>query len=357
MSLADRLLKATALDHSALLSVSKVYNEKTMVATKIPIINIALSSTAFGGVCSGITTFAGPSKHFKSLFCLICAKAYLDEFKDAILVFYDCEFGTPPAYFKSLGIDTSRVIHVPIMNYEELSFDMNKKLDEITRGDRVIFIIDSLGNLASKKEAEDAKNEKSAQDMTRAKVNKSLFRVITPHFRLKDIPLFVVQHTYDTLELYSKKVVSGGQGTMLSSDNVFIIGRQQEKENASDKEISGYNFTLTVEKSRFVKEKSKFDVTVNFTGGIRRWSGLLDIALEGGYVTKVSAQKYAVVDKATGEVQNKDYKIKDIENNSEVFMHLFTNTDFNEFIISKFAISHGDLIEDDEDVSSYLEDA
>ena len=53
-----------------------------------------------------------------------------------------------------------------------------------------------MGNLASKKEVEDAEAGKSVADMSRAKAFKSLFRMVTPHLTLKDIPLIVVNHTY-----------------------------------------------------------------------------------------------------------------------------------------------------------------
>jgi ribosomal protein L21E len=41
------------------------------------------------------------------------------------------------------------------MNIEELKFDISKQLQEIKKGDKVIIFIDSVGNLASKKEVKD----------------------------------------------------------------------------------------------------------------------------------------------------------------------------------------------------------
>jgi hypothetical protein len=71
--------------------------------------------------------------------------------------------------------------------------------------------------------------------------------------------------------MYSKAVVSGGTGIYYSADNIFIIGRQQEK---TDKTIDGYHFILNVEKSRYIKEKSKIPISVLYNGGINKWSGL-----------------------------------------------------------------------------------
>jgi hypothetical protein len=120
----------------------------------------------------------------------------MDKYPESVLVFYDCEFGTPEAYFDSLNMDKSRILHTPIMNMEEFKFDVINHLENMTRGDKVIFVIDSLGNMSSKKEIDDAKSGNSAQDMSRAKAMKSLFRMITPYLVKFDIPMVAVNHVY-----------------------------------------------------------------------------------------------------------------------------------------------------------------
>jgi RecA/RadA recombinase len=259
-------------------------------------INVALSGSIDGGLTSGLTVLAGPSKHFKTSFALLMASAYLKKYPEAALMFYDSEFGSPQSYFESFGIDTSRVLHIPIKNIEELKFDMVHQLETIDRADKVIIVIDSVGNLASKKELEDAMSEKSVADMTRAKSLKALFRMVTPYLTMKNIPLLAINHTYQTQEMFSKAVVSGGTGITYSADNIWILGRQQDKEGT---EIQGYHFIINVEKSRFVKEKSKIPISVSWEGGVQKWSGLLDIALEGGFVIKPKNGWYTAYDPAT----------------------------------------------------------
>ena len=74
---------------------------------------------------------------------------------------------------KQFGIDTSRVLHTPITNVEELKFDLIGQLEELDRNDKVMWLLlILLVTLASKKELEDAKNEKSVADMSRAKALK-----------------------------------------------------------------------------------------------------------------------------------------------------------------------------------------
>jgi RecA/RadA recombinase len=279
------------------------------------------------------------------------AKAYMDTYSDAVMLFYDSEFGTPQSYFDSFGIDTSRVLHTPITDVEQLKFDIMHQFEEIKRGDRVIVVIDSVGNLASKKEVEDALKQNSAADMTRAKQLKSLFRMVTPHLNLKDIPLIVVNHTYQTQEMYSKAVVSGGTGIYYSADNIFILGRQQEKDG---KEVTGYNFIINVEKSRFVKEKSKIPIEVSWDEGISKWSGLLDMALESGHVIKPKVGWFQKVDMITGEISDKSYRLNDTYNFN--FWHpILQCPKFNEFVEKKYAAANGAIMQSEDEVADVYE--
>lgn len=210
MSILDKIKKNTTIKDSAILAQSKFFTKKDMIPTSIPIVNVALSGRLDGGLTPGLTMWAGPSKHFKTAFSLLMAKSYLDKYPDAALLFYDSEFGTPQSYFQSFGIDMDRVLHTPITDIEQLKFDLMQQLNNVERGEHLIIVIDSIGNLASKKEVEDALDQKSVADMTRAKQNKSLFRMVTPHLSLKDIPMVVVNHTYKEIGMFPKDIVGGG---------------------------------------------------------------------------------------------------------------------------------------------------
>ena len=344
MSLKERLLKKSTIKISDILSDSEFFNKKDMVQLPIPMLNVALSASLDGGMTPGLTLWCGPSKHFKTLFCLIAVKSYLEKYPDAMCLFYDSEFGAGKKYFESLGIDTSRVIHTPVLNMEELKFDIVQQLEEIKRGDKVIIMLDSLGNLASKKEADDALSGNSAQDMSRAKQIKSLFRIITPHLTIKDIPMVVVNHIYMEQGMFPKAIVSGGSGPYLSADNIFIIGRQQEKDGT---ELTGYNFIINVEKSRYVKEKSKIPIEVKFEGGISTWSGLLDVALESGHVIKPKNGWYQRVDMNTGEVYDKNYRKADTYS-KDFWMPILTDTLFRAYIEEKYMLAGDNLISDED---------
>ena len=334
MSIMDKLQKNSKIKESSILADSKFFTEKDMVTTDVPMINVALSGSVDGGLAPGLTVLAGPSKHFKTSFGLIMAAAYLKRHKDAVLLFYDSEFGSPQAYFEQYNIDTSRVLHTPIANVEELKFDLIGQLENIERKDKVVIMIDSVGNLASKKELEDAINEKSVADMSRAKALKGLYRMTTPYLNMRDIPLIAVNHTYMEIGLFPKAVVSGGTGIYYSADNIWIIGRQQDKQGT---EIKGYHFVINVEKSRYVKEKSKIPISVSWDGGVQSYSGLLDVAIAGNYVAKPSNGWYCRVARTTGALVDPRVREKDTVE-EKFWLPIFESTYFKDYIKSKFAI-------------------
>jgi RecA/RadA recombinase len=345
MSILDKIKKNSSIKDSAILSKSKFFTQKDMIPTAVPAINIALSGKLDGGLTPGLTMWAGPSKHFKTAFSLLMAKSYLDKYPDAALLFYDSEFGTPQSYFDSFGIDTDRVLHTPLTDIEQLKFDVMQQLTQLERSEHLIIVIDSIGNLASKKEVDDALDGKSVADMSRAKQVKSLFRMVTPHLSLKDIPMIVVNHTYKEIGMFPKDIVGGGTGSYYSADNIFILGRQQEKEGT---EIVGYNFIINVEKSRYVKEKSKIPISVSFDGGISKWSGLLDIALESKHVVKPSNGWYSKVNSETGEVEDKKYREKDTDT-KEFWSSILEDVTFQEYVVSKYGVGTGAIMQAEEE--------
>jgi len=323
-------MQAAGSTPSATLADSIYFNAKDAVRTHIPIINAAFSAALDGGITSGLTMIAGPSKHFKSNLGLVAMKAYLNKYPDAIALLYDSEFGVTPPYIAANGIDPNRVVHIPIVHVEQLKFDIVKRIEAITRDDKVFIFVDSIGNLASKKEAEDALEGDSKTDMTRAKSIKSLFRIITPYLTLKDIPCVVINHTYlEQGAMYPRQIVSGGTGIYLSADNIWIIGRQQEKDGT---DIVGWNFTINIEKSRFVKEKSKFTFQVTYENGISRWSGLLDLALETGHVTNVKKGRYALKGQEKG-VLEKDTHTK------EFWGPILLDPAFRQHVVEKYRVA------------------
>ncbi len=213
--LLKKLLKTTKIKSADILTKSAMFVGKDVTSTSIPAINIALSGDIDGGLCSGLLSIAANSRHFKTSYAMVLASAYLNKHPDSMMIYYDSEFASSKASLESFGIDTDRVLHIPITNIEEFTFDVMQKFDNdnpdgIKRGDKVFIVVDSIGNLASVRESDNAIEGNSALDMTRAKALKSTWRMITPHLTLKNITMVVIQHVYEEMKLYGKQIMGGG---------------------------------------------------------------------------------------------------------------------------------------------------
>ena len=139
-------------------------------------------------------------------------------------------------------------------------------------------------------------------------------------------------------------VVTHNTGVMYSSDNIWIIGRQQDKAGA---EIKGYHFIINVEKSRFVKEKSKIPISVSWDGGIEEYSGLLPLALASGHVTKPSQGWYCRINTETGEEIYPKVREKDTMN-KEFWDPILKDERFREFLRNQYMIGYRSMIDGSE---------
>ena len=98
MSIMDKLKSNSKIKETAMMSKSQYFQAKQSTVTDVPMLNVALSGELQGGLIPGMTVLAGPSKHFKTSFALKIASAYLKADPEAIMLFYDSEFGyTPPS--------------------------------------------------------------------------------------------------------------------------------------------------------------------------------------------------------------------------------------------------------------------
>ena len=337
-SLAERLLKASKSQYTSVLQKSEFYNEeRDKIPTEVPLLNFALTGTIDAGIEPGVVTIAGPSKNYKTSYGLKMCKAYQDKYEDGLIIYLDSEFGSPPEYLAKFGLDPARIIHIPIDTVESLKTETVNQLNEIERGDHVMLFIDSAGGLGSEKEIADAEGGDIKVDFTRAKELNSFYRIIIPKVNIKGITCVVINHTYKTIEMYAKDKLKGGEGGIYASNTIWFVGKAQETngKKGKDKELLGFTFTITIDKSRCIKEGSKFPISVQWDTGILKYSGMGDLAeefglMESGKIGHGAAWVYA--DRETGE----EIKIPKKQ--------AFTDDDFWEMVLKQTDLS--DLIKE-----------
>lgn len=145
-------------------------------------------------------------------------------------------------------------------------------------------------------------------------------------------------------------VVTHNTGIMYSANTVLFVTKAQEKDGT---DLAGFKFTLVAEKSRGVKEKSKFPLIVTFDKGINKYSGMLDLAGELEFIMKPKMGWYSrVID---GVQEEKLWRAKDT-NTSEFWDPIFNDPKFDEACKNKYRLSAGSRIAEGADVEEHYED-
>lgn len=182
--------------------------------------NYILNAAFSGSILKGIPTnrtivLSGESSTGKTYLLLnICREAQKAGY---FVVYYDSENAVDPEIAKSFGLDLGQIRYEPVATVQdfrtsitsltEYLIEQKKAGKEIPR---ILFALDSAGNLASAKEVEDAAAGSDKADMTRSKVLKSLFRILMVRMGYLGSTLICTNHIYKTLDLFAKNVQSGG---------------------------------------------------------------------------------------------------------------------------------------------------
>jgi len=275
------------------------------------ILNAALSGSLYGGVPNNkITAFAGESATGKTFFVLGIVQQFLADNPDAGVVYYDTEAAVTKEMMEARGIDTRRVIIAEpdtiqkfrhhalkvIETYEQTSFDKRPPM---------MMVLDSLGLLSTTKEMEDTTQGSETRDMTKAQVIKATFRVLTLKLAKARIPMLVTNHVYDVVGSYvPMKEIGGGTGLKYAASTIAMLTKKKEKDGT---DIIGNLIKVKMYKSRLSKENQDVTVRLDYTKGLDKYYGLLELAEKYGIIKKVST-RYELPDgtKVFGKSINSD---------------------------------------------------
>lgn len=244
------------------------------ISTGSLILNACVTGSLFKGIPTGrVTTLAGEPGAGKSFLALsACREAQKQGY---VPIYLDSEGAQDIQTVTRLGIDAKKFMIKQVNTITEVSsfiINLCSKLETIPEKDRdkVLIVLDSLGNLTSTKEAEDIKELTGKRDMTKQQEIKALFRVCATPLAKLHIPFIVVSHIYQTQDLFSKRVISGGSGINYNSSVTLMLSAAKldgnDKENdklaansKSELTKTGVIVSATPQKSRFtIPQKVKF---------------------------------------------------------------------------------------------------
>ena len=257
-------------------------------------LNALLSGSIYGGLPSNkITAIAGEAATGKTFFALGIVKHFLDKNKDAGVIYFESESALTKDLVESRGIDSKRMVVVPVATVQEFRHQSIKVIDKYLEQPEdkrkpLMFVLDSLGMLSTTKEMEDTAEGKETRDMTRSQIVKAAFRVLTLKLGKAKVPMIMTNHTYDVIgSMFPQKEMGGGSGLKYAASNIVYLSKRKEKDG---KEIIGNIIHCKNYKSRLTKENALIDVRLTYKDGLDKYYGLLELAIKHGIFKSVSTR-------------------------------------------------------------------
>jgi RecA/RadA recombinase len=289
------IIKETGNEYASLASEGITAGDVTsFIDTGSYSFNALLSGSIYGGLPGNrITAIAGEAATGKTFFALGVIKHFLDKDKNSGVIFFESENAVSKEMIENRGVDSTRVVVVPVSTVQEFRSQAIKILDKYLEQEEdtrqpLMFVLDSLGMLSTTKEMTDTAEGKETRDMTRSQIVKSTFRVLTLKLGQANVPLLMTNHTYDVIgSMFPQKEMGGGSGLKYAASTIIYLGKRKEKLGT---EVIGNIIHCKIYKSRITKENAKVDVKLTYKHGLDKHYGLLELGEEAGIFKKVSTR-------------------------------------------------------------------
>ena len=288
------IIKETGNEYASLVSDGASGDVDSFIDTGSYIFNALLGGSIHRGLPSNkITAIAGESATGKTFFVLGMCKYFLDKNSDAGVIFFESESAVTKDIVEERGIDSSRMVIMPVTTVQEFRHQSLTVLDKyieqnVKERKPLLLVLDSLGMLSTTKEMEDTQAGKETKDMTRAQIVKAAFRVLTLKLGKAKVPLIITNHTYDVIgSMFPQKEMGGGSGLKYAASSIVYLSKRKEKDGT---EIVGNIIHCKNYKSRLTKENKVVDVRLTYDKGLDRYYGLLDLALKHNIFKQVSTR-------------------------------------------------------------------
>ena len=288
MGFLDTVIKDSGNEFASVVSDGVAAGDITSyVDTGSYIFNAVVSGSLFGGLPSNkVTALAGESSTGKTFFALSVVRNFLDANPTGGCIYFESESAISKEMIETRGIDSKRMIIMPVGTIEEFRTQACRILDKYLKEPKdervpMLFVLDSLGMLSTSKEMEDVANDKQVRDMTKSQLIKGAFRVLTLKLGQAQVPMIVTNHTYDVIGSYvPQKEMGGGTGLKYAASTIIYLGKKKEKDGT---EVVGNIIKCEAKKSRLTREGSKIETRLFFDErGLDRYYGLLELGEKYG---------------------------------------------------------------------------
>jgi RecA/RadA recombinase len=274
----------------------------------------------------------GPSGVGKTFLMLNAARNFQE--LGYYVAWYDSENAVDKELMESFGVDPAKVWYEPSPSVEAFrtsATNLAQKLIDAKRAGKQIpkiaVFLDSAGGLASEKEIRDAADGSNKADMTRAKMFKSIFRILMAKFAEIKAPFIFSNHTYQTQEMFSQMKAGGGTGPEYSASIILFITKAKLNEKIKDDKGKKANkqlgliLTVKPNKNRFAKPNTvkihlRFDKGMNQYVGLEQYLNWEEYGIGKGTIVPASDYKKVKGDKKDRAIEYAD------ESTDEIFYYI-----------------------------------
>ena len=235
----DDLINVSGNEYASKVSDGMLGKVNDYIDTGSYILNALLSGSIHKGLPSNkITAFAGESATGKTFFILGIVKQFLIDNPTGGVLYFESESALTPEMIEERKIDSTRFIQLPVATIQDFAQQASRVVDKHIENSEapLLLCLDSLGMLSTAKEVEDITTGANKVDMTKARIVKGTFRVLTLKLAKAGIPLLVTNHTYKQVgAMFPQDIMGGGSGLQYAASNIVFLSKKKEKDNILNK--------------------------------------------------------------------------------------------------------------------------
>lgn len=250
-----------------------------------------------GGFPEGRTTILGaPSSVGKSYIGL--KTAAIAQKKGKTVLIFDSENAIDNSFATNLGLDVSKVKYFPVRSIEQCKNNMYAFLSFVHENKlkgQFFILVDSLAGMMSELDFKRLEKESDSADMgTRAKAMRAFIQMMNTMSAATKTTIVCTNHVYENPgALYPplEKSMPGGLAVKYFASTVLQLSARQIKEDDTkvktgdkaaigSKGMTGIMVRGISVKNRVVKPYMEGELYISWEKGLRKYYGLLDLALK-----------------------------------------------------------------------------
>ncbi len=316
------------------------------ISTGSSILDLAISNRPHGGLPVGkMVEFNGLEGTGKSL---LSAHVVADtQKKGGVAVVIDTENAAAPEFWKSLGVDLSKLLYVQCETVEDIFAQMERMIAIVRKSnkDRILtIIVDSVAAASTKVELESDHGKDGYATGKSIIISKAMRKITTMIGRQKVLTVFTNQlrQNLNAMAFGDKYVVSGGKALAYHCSVRVRLNNTGKLKRGE--EIIGNECKAVVVKNRMGPPQRQASFDIYFDSGIADYGSWIKVLKENNLVKQGGAYyTYKKNDGSEWKFQSKDFVSvmqTDKELSEEVYLKIC------DAVIMKYKDPNSQIIED-----------